>query len=55
MAPNMLPWSVIATAGIPNAFAFFINSLMRTAPSSKRILRVQMEMDEGVGGGGKSV
>src|SRR5829696_8562929 len=35
MAPWRFPWSVIATAGICNSFAFFISSFIRTAPSRK--------------------
>ena len=33
-APNMLPWSVIATAGMPCAAAASMSGLMRAAPSS---------------------
>src|SRR5881397_774785 len=33
-APNMLPWSVIAQAGIPAAFTRGISSLILFAPSS---------------------
>ena len=41
---------MIATAGIPNAFAFFITSGMRIRPIERGIFRVQMEVDEGIGG-----
>ncbi len=33
-APNMLPWSVIATAGMPCSTAASIRGLTRAAPSS---------------------
>ena len=33
-APNMLPWSVTAMAGIPSATAASMSGLTRAAPSS---------------------
>src|SRR5918994_3938004 len=33
-APNTLPWSVMATAGIPSPFAAWMSSPTRAAPSS---------------------
>ena len=32
--PNILPWSVMATADCPSALAFFISALISDAPSS---------------------
>ena len=35
MTPNMLPWSVRATAGIPISFRRLTSGLNRHAPSSR--------------------